>query len=523
MKTLRLLSVLLLASIAVHVPVVQATVTTTAFSVTYTGNGSNLLYTVPFKFLSSSDLIVTVNNVTKVLGIDYSVSGAGSITGGSVLFNSPPPNGQAVVITRSTPSTQPTSLPTQGPFFPPIHENAWDRLTLQIQEKGALQGPPGPTGPAGPTGPQGPAGGANTTIPNTWTAQQTFAPSAAATTAILATGNTTGIGVAGTGGATSGYGVQGTGGAPNGFGVVGIGTGTGYGVQGTGGGTSAAGGNFTGGTPNGPGVTANGVGTAVGLAATGGGSNATGVNGNGGATNGIGGDFYGAGSGTGVRGTGGVSGVGGLFNGGSTSGVGIIANGGPLGSPGGQFSGGSGGGAGVVSAGVGTGSGVEATSGLTGYGLIATGNATRATIRYVPQATAPTTPLPGDTYFDNTGNGTLRIYNFASMWVPDVTWTAPTLLNSWVNFGAPFSTVGYFMDRSGFVHLRGSVKNGTASAVIFVLPAGYRPSATKRFAVNSGTGGGTTAAVTVDSSGNVTPLAGATSQYDVEGITFDTR
>jgi hypothetical protein len=54
-------------------------------------------------------------------------------------------------------------------------------------------------------------------------------------------------------------------------------------------------------------------------------------------------------------------------------------------------------------------------------------------------------------------------------------WTAPTLLNSWLNFGAPYCNAGYWKDGFGRVHLKGLVKSGTIPADVFVLPAGYRP------------------------------------------------
>lgn len=54
-------------------------------------------------------------------------------------------------------------------------------------------------------------------------------------------------------------------------------------------------------------------------------------------------------------------------------------------------------------------------------------------------------------------------------------WTAPTLLNSWVNYGTPYAPAGYYKDVFGIVHLRGVVKNGTNAVSIFNLPSGYRP------------------------------------------------
>ena len=57
----------------------------------------------------------------------------------------------------------------------------------------------------------------------------------------------------------------------------------------------------------------------------------------------------------------------------------------------------------------------------------------------------------------------------------DSSWTAPTLLNSWVNYGGAWDTAGYRKDGQGVVYLKGLVKSGTTSANLFVLPSGYRP------------------------------------------------
>lgn len=55
-------------------------------------------------------------------------------------------------------------------------------------------------------------------------------------------------------------------------------------------------------------------------------------------------------------------------------------------------------------------------------------------------------------------------------------WVAPTLVNSWTNYGSDHPPAGYMKDIFGVVHLRGLIKNGSsASAVMFTLPVGYRP------------------------------------------------
>jgi hypothetical protein len=112
-----------------------ATLTTTTNSASYTGNGSTTAFTVPFKFLASSDLVVTVGGATKALGSDYSVKGAGAATG-TVTFTAAPGNGLAVVITRSVPLTQPQSFRT-GSYLGATHEQAFDRIEMQVQQNAA--------------------------------------------------------------------------------------------------------------------------------------------------------------------------------------------------------------------------------------------------------------------------------------------------------------------------------------------------------------------------------------------------
>lgn len=59
--------------------------------------------------------------------------------------------------------------------------------------------------------------------------------------------------------------------------------------------------------------------------------------------------------------------------------------------------------------------------------------------------------------------------------VTDSGWIAPTMTNSWVNYGGNYTTLAY-RKINGVVHLRGLIKDGTINAAICTLPAGYRPS-----------------------------------------------
>ena len=60
----------------------------------------------------------------------------------------------------------------------------------------------------------------------------------------------------------------------------------------------------------------------------------------------------------------------------------------------------------------------------------------------------------------------------------DTDWIAPSLQNSWVDYGGGFLAANYRL-KNGIVYITGVVKNGTTTGgtAIFNLPSGYRPSA----------------------------------------------
>ncbi|KAF6596641.1 hypothetical protein G9G39_06135 [Cronobacter sp. EKM101R] len=105
----------------------------------YTGNGVTTAFDYNFRIFKKSDLTVTVvdlneNITTLALDTDYTVTGAGTYFGGKVNLATPLQNGWKISIERSLPVTQDTDLRNQGSFFPEIHEAAFDKLTMLIQQ-----------------------------------------------------------------------------------------------------------------------------------------------------------------------------------------------------------------------------------------------------------------------------------------------------------------------------------------------------------------------------------------------------
>jgi hypothetical protein len=110
------------------------TLTTTTVLTTSAGDGAAVHFPTVFQFLDEDDLVVKVAGVTMAIVTDYTVTGAGEASGGTVSFVTAPPNGNAVTIERVMPFTQPADLSGEGRFFPETHEEAYDRITMLIQQ-----------------------------------------------------------------------------------------------------------------------------------------------------------------------------------------------------------------------------------------------------------------------------------------------------------------------------------------------------------------------------------------------------
>jgi uncharacterized membrane protein len=93
-------------------------------------------------------------------------------------------------------------------------------------------------------------------------------------------------------------------------------------------------------------------------------------------------------------------------------------------------------------------------------------------------------------------------YYDGTRWWPDAVWIAPTLVNSWANYGGSFSPAGYRKDGSGRVTLRGLLNTGTTNTTAFTLPAGYQPAYVEQLLTLSGSG---TGFVAINTDGTVVP------------------
>lgn len=115
------------------------TVTTTLDRQYFPGDGSNHNFPFNFKFFNNSQIYVFVIDQAGIptgqtLNVDYTLSGALSPSGGLVVMSVAPPATSQVLVQRIIPVDQPTSIRNQGAFFPAIHEDVFDRLTMIVQQ-----------------------------------------------------------------------------------------------------------------------------------------------------------------------------------------------------------------------------------------------------------------------------------------------------------------------------------------------------------------------------------------------------
>lgn len=117
----------------------------------YTGTGALSTWTYSFKIFDKTQLAVTVySSVTGVetpltLDVDYTVTGAGSETGGTIvqIFGSAIavvlPTTSKITIKRNVALTQPAAIKNQGRFAPNTIEDAFDRNVMILQQQQDLE------------------------------------------------------------------------------------------------------------------------------------------------------------------------------------------------------------------------------------------------------------------------------------------------------------------------------------------------------------------------------------------------
>ena len=101
----------------------------------------------------------------------------------------------------------------------------------------------------------------------------------------------------------------------------------------------------------------------------------------------------------------------------------------------------------------------------------------------------------------------------------DSSWNVANLINSWTDYSADYQGASFFKDSNGIVHIRGLIKDGSSTtAVMFVLPSGYRPGNREIFNTYSNNGA-TRLDVKID--GSVLAQSNASTTWtSLSGISF---
>jgi hypothetical protein len=114
------------------------TISTEDNSEQYSTNGVTTVFSVPYYFIQNADLLVTYTNAagvetTLTLGSDYTVSGAGNPSGGSITTATAYATGGLITIDNEPAALQPIDYTETDPFPAATHETGLDRAILVSQ------------------------------------------------------------------------------------------------------------------------------------------------------------------------------------------------------------------------------------------------------------------------------------------------------------------------------------------------------------------------------------------------------
>jgi len=117
------------------------TISSTTVKNSYSGNGTLDTFNYTFKVFAAADLQVIIRDASatetvKTLTTHYTVTGAGSASGGTIVFTTGniPTATETVVIRRASPQTQAIDYIANDPFPAESHEEGLDRSMMAIQQ-----------------------------------------------------------------------------------------------------------------------------------------------------------------------------------------------------------------------------------------------------------------------------------------------------------------------------------------------------------------------------------------------------
>lgn len=114
---------------------VSSNVNTTQFL----GSGSSGPFSFGFKFYNNEEIAVIFidtqgNSTLYAEGMHYTLSGAGDPDGGILNLASPLLADEKIKVIRTLDIVQATAFKNQGAFYPELHEDTFDKLTMILQQ-----------------------------------------------------------------------------------------------------------------------------------------------------------------------------------------------------------------------------------------------------------------------------------------------------------------------------------------------------------------------------------------------------
>jgi hypothetical protein len=121
------------------------TIASTLNAQQYPCNGITIQFSYPNKIFAAADLVVTlidtvgtlypfVNFNNAATGLNYTIQNVDVDTGCLLIMSAPPSSGWTLDVRSLIAEVQTTSVKNQGSFLPELHEEAFDRLTREIQD-----------------------------------------------------------------------------------------------------------------------------------------------------------------------------------------------------------------------------------------------------------------------------------------------------------------------------------------------------------------------------------------------------
>jgi len=104
----------------------------------YVGDGAVTVFTYPFPIFIDEDILVYENTTLKTAVTDYTVSGAGSTSGGSIAFVAAPTSGVVVTLLRDLSIKRTTDFQESGEFRSEVINDELDQqvaMTQQVDER----------------------------------------------------------------------------------------------------------------------------------------------------------------------------------------------------------------------------------------------------------------------------------------------------------------------------------------------------------------------------------------------------